>query len=175
MLDDGLENYAHIWANVEPLTWWVREIAKVRAVLRCAAQVKGGEAPAPADWSALGYHHEKSTIDRTVLMGRVALATILNQHLTAYGIGLSVDGDLRVQTVRGYGILPVIWRQVLAEVTSARLLAFCSECGELYTPKRAPTPGAANYCPACRTTAAKRRHYHKSKLAREDHTERVVK
>lgn len=57
-------------------------------------------------------------------------------------------------------VLAAVTTQLLyAMVGGGRGLVNCSGCGVWFAPKRRPQPGAANWCPKCRTDGTANRHY----------------
>ncbi len=171
MLEAGQHEFAHRWANIERVDWWLHETTKIDVVVRCAARLKAGDVPTERDWCGMRLDELNLAVARESAWsshGAAAamLAAIVNAHLKSHHVGTFVAEDLRLRTVFGYGILPVLWRQVLSEITGAANVAFCSECGDPYMPKRAPKRGTPNDCPDCRPRAARRRYARRQQAAR---------
>jgi hypothetical protein len=103
---------------------------------------------------------------RTLLEQRRALSRVVNHWLDESEIGVVLEWsgpgiDLRLGKSNPWGLgspspLVVIGIQLLRAVLRQESFVWCSECGSLYPPKRAPRAGEQHYCQECGRAAANR-------------------
>lgn len=66
---------------------------------------------------------------------------------------LTITRDLKVMPVHlGGGLIGALAMQLALTVAGSKGFAFCSHCGEMYSPHRQPRRDENHYCPECRST-----------------------
>ena len=82
---------------------------------------------------------------------RMVLGEVLSQLLEASRLRLSFSwrSALPEAHIGAAGFFSAVVVQLAAIVSREEAPLFCMSCGQMYLPKRKPTEGDSNYCPAC--------------------------
>jgi hypothetical protein len=151
----------------EPLEGWRRYSRKMRAVLNLAVKVRASEPGRPQDWAVL-YDAPQQVSD--VDAARSLLALKLNTWASfGWRYPLFAWSDTKpIIRPTFAGVFGALTHQLMLATIGTRGLAFCSECGKPYAPRRRVRADQANYCddPKCKKASrrnASRDYYRRTK------------
>jgi hypothetical protein len=155
------------WRCSEPLATWRVIALWARALLNAVAMLRRKRSISEEDWAVLTgagqirreHPSEISRLEQWKFVG-LSLSTWL--EIISFRPGLRIAQDERAEFVLSISrhdfsqLLAVVGLEMLFQVTRAKRLLTCSNCGVPYIPKRLPTRGEQTYCTACGIRAARR-------------------
>lgn len=161
----------------EPVAHWRRAATIARHTLRIAACLHEGE-PIEAEecamldaWSVpMGTFPKEIRNRHYIATGKKYIAGIVNQWVGEAGVrpvalyGKGAVPEFLLSTGSLGGALGV---QLLLAITGAPSFAVCSECTNLYTPKRKPSAHTRCFCQTCRDAGVPQRLAQRDKKKRD--------
>ena len=170
----------------EPVSVWRRLAGEAHAIVNLAARLREGTVGKPEDWAAIrdapivavalhsvqGGHlpeagtaaewrslAQQSLLGKSPAFEQEMLAEIVNQWLRWGDVrpSLGWKGDRPRVRLGGDGLFGALAVQLMLAVNAGKGVATCTECGQVYAPKRLPNPNRENFCLDCGRKIALRR------------------
>lgn len=154
----------------EPCLAWVRWSTQARSILNIAAELNQGRLGKSEDWAHLDprqdplFNKPKAvTAFRTGLDGaRASLALIVNvEWVEMSAVRFSIHPTEQGWTVglfneTVFGLFGALGAYLMLTISGSLGITYCSNCGELYSPLRAPRSDRYNFCVDCGKKAKNR-------------------
>lgn len=158
----------HGWDSIEPVSAWLGEASRMRAVLVATDRLKAGNLLRPDDWRGLKVQLRAEALPADLQSDKILLSEVVNDRLRTFGVGVQLNA-LELQFNAGLGFLPAVWQQLAALVGGGKALAICRSCGGPFIALRKPKRGQLSWCAECRSRRST--FHYQSKTLREPDTQ----